>query len=160
MKFNIGLIAIALQVAGVLSIAAPDAAAAAECGPLGVMTVADGADPSQVRRCVDHPIGKRRDHVWQSLAPPEYLEERSLADLKGRDIFASKEQECYYDAGLGCSGGYCWRACGNKPGNGKWCWTAAGDGTGNWLTCIGYIQCNPHAACGKGNQCESCGCGC
>lgn len=164
MKFNIAIItAIALQITGVISMAAPeavaDAAIVAECGALGVMSVTDGANPDDVRKCADHPIGAQRNRVWQSLAPAEFLEKRTPADLKGGDIFARKEQACYYDAGLGCSGGYCWKACGS-PGDGKWCWTAGGDGSGAWLTCKTYNDCNPGSSCGKGFGCKACGCSC
>jgi hypothetical protein len=65
MRFTLSLLALALQVTGVLS-ASTDAAAAAhaalveECGDLGVMTVPSGADPSAYRKCAGHPLGDDR----------------------------------------------------------------------------------------------------
>jgi hypothetical protein len=106
-------------------------------------------------------------------------QKRTPANLKGGDIFKRKEQACYYDAGLGCSGNYCWKACGAAGegtycpsetfqrafadvGLGKWCWTAQGDGGGAWNQCTKYSDCDGNAACGKG--CApgngSCGCSC
>ena len=168
MKLNIGVVAIPIYFAGAYAVAVRDADAATECGDLGVMTVdpntlPEGMKTIDVRKCADHPIGKNREGVWQSLAPIEEFEKRELsspADIKRASLLAPRaEQACYYNAGLGCSGGYCWKACG-QPGDGKWCWTAAGDGSGNWLTCKTYNDCNGNAACGKGIGCSSCGCSC
>jgi hypothetical protein len=68
-----------------------------------------------------YPLGR----IYEaSLAPPEVAvmerQKRTPANLKGGDIFKRKEQACYYDSGLGCSGNYCWKACGS-PGDGTYC---------------------------------------
>lgn len=160
MKFNTVLVALMVQFAGVLSVSSEiDASAAAlveECGDLGVMEVPEGADPANYRKCADHPLGASRRKYEQSLAPSdlEEFEKRSPAELKGADIFGRAAQACYYDAGLGCSGGYCWKACGS---NGQWCWTAANaNGDGNWFKCSTYTQCNTGMACGSvGYQCAN-----
>ena len=130
-----------------------------------VMTVPEGADPSKYRKCADHPLGENRRLYETSYGTPDAsLVSRAFSSpdkIRGAaDIFARKEQACYYDAGLGCSGNYCWKACGN-PGDGKWCWTAAGDGGGAWLQCATFNDCKQDAACGKGCVAsKACGCGC
>ena len=167
MKITIALLAVTLQVTGVLSVAAPvDAALVEECGDLGVLEVPEGADASEYRKCANHPLGENPRKYWQSLAPidAEFVKRDALAnpvDLKGANIFDRAAQACYYQAGLGCSGGYCWKACAT-PGDGKWCWTAGGDGGGPWLTCGSYSDCSSGSSCGKnckpGNK--ACGCSC
>ncbi|KAF2679375.1 hypothetical protein K458DRAFT_314759 [Lentithecium fluviatile CBS 122367] len=126
MEFNIGLLVFALHVTGVLSVAAPDAAyaaLAAECGDLGVMEIPDGAPASEYRRCKKHPLGNDKSIYETSLAPSEEGLERRAADprqLKGSKVFGRAAQRCYYDTGLGCSGGSCWQVR-RSLGDGKWC---------------------------------------
>ncbi|KAL0564558.1 hypothetical protein V5O48_017487, partial [Marasmius crinis-equi] len=119
MKFTVAIVFLATQLNGVFSVAIRDGE---ECGALGVMAV-DG-DATDVRKCANHPLGRDRFDTWESLAPIE-ANETSLT--------SRAEEKCFYDAPYGCSGGYCWKACGS-PGDGKWCWTAGGDGSGAWLT--------------------------
>ncbi|KAG7090593.1 hypothetical protein E1B28_009698 [Marasmius oreades] len=153
MKFAAGIIFLATQLAGGLCVAVANDAAAAECGALGVMVADESNHASDVRKCADHPIKHEdRRKTWESLAPFDNTTAASTLTTRNDDA-------CYYDAPSGCSGGYCWKACGT-PGDGKWCWTAAGDGSGKWLTCKSYAECNPKASCGKGIGCASCGCSC
>ncbi|KAK2002766.1 hypothetical protein LX36DRAFT_687969 [Colletotrichum falcatum] len=123
-----------------------DARVAAICGDLGVLTfedgkLPDGVSPGDVRMCAGHPNGQVR----------------VLDPLQGASA-------CYYTAPYGCSGGYCWKACGETIGDGRWCWTAGDGGIGPWSKCSTYVDCgtNPSTqACGVGcikpNQC---GCSC
>ncbi|KAK4222892.1 hypothetical protein QBC38DRAFT_374231 [Podospora fimiseda] len=110
---------------------------AASCGSLGVMNVNTsdlpaGVDPNNIRTCADHPVGSAH----------EVLEKR----------------DCEYGAPVGCSGGYCWKQCGDE-GSGQWCWTANNGGYGDWIKCSTSSQCNTNMACGIGD-CSACGCSC
>jgi hypothetical protein len=82
------------------------------------MEVPEGADPSKYRKCAAHPLGDDRRIYETSLAPPDVAllekQKRSAIQMRGVDIFKRKEQACYYDAGLGCTRNYCWKACGNS----------------------------------------------
>ncbi|PYI29060.1 hypothetical protein BP00DRAFT_479945 [Aspergillus indologenus CBS 114.80] len=141
-----------------------------ECGNLGIMVVptADlpkGVHPSDVRICRDHPLGRNRDIEGASLAPLDPMDVQTLegntAALEGRSEpkmpNTAELQTCYKNAPYGCSGGYCWKVCGN---NGEWCWTAKNSGVGAWYTCNRYQNCGTGTiyACGRG--CPSCGCSC
>lgn len=109
-----------------------------ECGSLDVMNVDTtdlpaGVTASDVRRCLDHPLGRNRHIKGASLAPLEAVEtsfynsttdiDTSPVDARSDGLGALQEQACYKDAPYGCSGGYCWKACGDKS-KGEWCWTA------------------------------------
>ncbi|PLB47061.1 hypothetical protein P170DRAFT_438773 [Aspergillus steynii IBT 23096] len=146
-----------------------------ECGDLGVMTVdpADlpaGVAPSDVRKCLDHPLGRNRHVKGASLAPLDAVDASFYngtgdtdtspveARVDGLDG-ALEKRACYKDAPYGCSGGYCWKACGDMN-KGEWCWTAAKDGLGAWMKCSTWQHCGTTSyACGKGG-CQACGCGC
>ncbi|KAG7090628.1 hypothetical protein E1B28_009741 [Marasmius oreades] len=154
MKFAVGIIFLATQLAGGLCVAVPNSDAAAECGALGVMVADESNHAGTIRKCADHPIEDRRK-TWQSLAPFDHVNATSSTST----LTARSDEACFYDAPYGCSGGSCWKSCGT-PGDGKWCWTADGDGSGPWLSCSTYSDCNPNAACGKGIGCARCGCGC
>lgn len=106
--------------------------AEAYCGDLGVMPVPEGANPDNVRTCLEHPLG--------SPKTPQILEKR----------------DCWYGKKSGCSKGYCWKTCGQ---GGQWCWTAQGDGSGPWVTCGSDGDCNESQSCGGGG-CKACGCSC
>ncbi|KAL4901519.1 hypothetical protein BDW74DRAFT_84033 [Aspergillus multicolor] len=155
-----------------------DAARIVECGDLDVMRVsaADlpaGVSPIDVRKCLDHPLGRNRHVKGASLAPLNAVEpsffnngtvntgtdtDTSPADLEARSS-ALQERACYKDAPYGCSGGYCWKACGNTD-KGEWCWTANKAGLGSWITCSKWQDCGTATyACGRGG-CPSCGCSC
>lgn len=108
MKFNVGLLAVALQITRALSVTALEVDLAADCGDLSVMTVPEGADPSTVRKCADHPLGNDRKKYEQSLplADQEFQKrDATPAQLKGADIFGRAEQACYCEAGLGITAG-------------------------------------------------------
>ncbi|KAK1229358.1 hypothetical protein PQX77_007579 [Marasmius sp. AFHP31] len=162
MKFTVGILAIIIQIASVHSVAVSPSDATEGCGSLGVLNVdlnnlPEGMTANDVRKCADHPLGSkpRQNAQWESLAPME----SSLTNRSANSIEDRAAQACYYDAPYGCSDGFCWTACG-APGSGNWCWTAGGDGSGPWLTCSTFNDCNPNAACGKGNNCGACGCSC
>ena len=161
MKLTLSILVLALQATKTLAAGTTiePTALAEECGDLGVLQIPPGTDPTLYRHCAGHPLGSnRREHADQSLAPAE--QKRSNAgNIKAADIFGRKEQACYWDAALGCSGGYCWKACGNP---GEWCWTAAGDGGGDWLQCRSYNDCSSSANCGKNCKAgdKACGCSC
>ncbi|KAF2014196.1 hypothetical protein BU24DRAFT_451318 [Aaosphaeria arxii CBS 175.79] len=163
MKLTIGLVALALQLTGVVAGRTPDEVAALteKCGDLGVQQVPEGADPANYRDCANHPLGNNyRTAKEQSLSPEEGIHARGdVANMKGADIFKRKQQACEWNSREGCSGGYCWKSCGSP---GEWCWTAAGDGGGPWLQCRSYNDCNFSANCGKGCKPgnNSCGCSC
>ncbi|CVK85186.1 hypothetical protein FPRO06_07658 [Fusarium proliferatum] len=150
--------------------ASPASGAAAICGDLGILNIApgdlpDGVEPSDLRLCANHPMGRNR-----TLDP---LEGASLAPVEEEDLDPDTtaapsaslfgERACYYKAPYGCSRGYCWKQCG-KSRSGQWCWTASGMGGGPWRKCDKYEDCGTNKftfACG--NNCwvsRSCGCSC
>ena len=106
MNVIIGLLAVILQITGVVSVANPvanpvDAALAEEYSNLGVMVVPEGVNASEYRKCVDHPLGESPRKYWQSLAPvdEEYVKRDALAspvNLKSSNIFDRAVQVCYY----------------------------------------------------------------
>ncbi|KAF9534046.1 hypothetical protein CPB83DRAFT_728072, partial [Crepidotus variabilis] len=51
---------------------------------------------------------------------------------------------CWYDSQIGCTGGYCWKVCGN---NGEWCWTANNGGVGSLISCSNWQDCSFSAPC-------------
>lgn len=162
----IGLLATGALASPAPAEAAAEAARAAECGSLGVMKVdvselPEGIDPSGIRRCAEHPLGR-----YPGLAPED------MSDAPGLDVFARhdeadddeddlvslKPRACYTAAASGCSGGYCWKQCGLRN-SGEWCWTAQLAGLGSWNTCTTSAQCTTLQTCGIG-ICRSCGCSC
>ncbi|KAF1943856.1 hypothetical protein EJ02DRAFT_483853 [Clathrospora elynae] len=132
MKFTLTLIALALHSVSTLSATtSADLEAAAlveQCGDLGVQVLPEGADPALYRACADHPPRRR---------PQE---------LKAADVFGRAANACYWDANVGCSGGYCWKSC---RSNRQWCWTADEDGSGPWLQCTRFNQRSAVQDCGK-----------
>ncbi|KAJ8095426.1 hypothetical protein PM082_023196 [Marasmius tenuissimus] len=165
MKFTIGILTIVIQIASIHSVAVSSAdATAQECGSLGVLNVdlnnlPEGMTPSDVRKCADHPIGSkpRQNAQSESVAPMD----RPKSELTDRSdiIEGGAAQVCDVFDPYGCSSGYCWKACG-ALGSGDWCWTAGGDGSGPWMTCSKSSDCDRNAACGKGDNCSTCGCRC
>jgi hypothetical protein len=128
---------------------AEPSAAETECGDLGVMRIDTsklprGVDLSKMRKCREHPS----------------------ALLDKRDIVTKRACLEKKEGSYGCSKDrYCWSACGS---GGKWCWMAYDGGIGGWMTCStgNHEHCNPnmvknsHADCGKGEDCNACGCDC
>jgi hypothetical protein len=175
MKLSITIMSmLALSSALTLTPRAAEGDAVVECGNLDVMTVdpADlpaGVAPSDVRKCLDHPLGRNRHVKGASLAPLDAVDasfynstvntDTSPVEARSDDLGALQERSCYKDAPYGCSGGYCWKACGNVN-KGEWCWTAAKAGLGAWIKCSKWQDCGTATyACGRGG-CPSCGCGC
>ncbi|RBR25332.1 uncharacterized protein FIESC28_01769 [Fusarium coffeatum] len=150
---------------------APAAGAAAVCGDLGILNIApgdlpEGVEPSELRLCADHPMGRNRTldpAEGASLAPMTEEEdlEPDTTPAAGASLF--EERACYYKAPYGCSRGYCWKSCG-KSRSGQWCWTASAGGGGPWNKCDKFEDCGTNRitqACG--NSCwvsRACGCSC
>lgn len=172
MKLSLGLVALALQFAGVMSTSArtaeEHAALVEKCGDLGVMDVPEGKDPADYRDCASHPIGR---------AP-----QSDARALKGGEIFRRAALGCARNAS-GCERGWCWKKCNESTG--AWCWTgmfspgndredpsylctrlltcaAKGDkGQGDWLTCSENAQCSTRAKCGINcKKASDCKCSC
>ncbi|KAK1993560.1 hypothetical protein LX36DRAFT_615676 [Colletotrichum falcatum] len=154
--------------------ASADAGAAAICGDLGVLSfeggrLPDGVSPGNVRMCAGHPNGRVRvldPQQGASLAPMEGGAEGGVPSANETALPSGlplTERSCYYNAPYGCSGGYCWKTCGD-PGDGKWCWTATNGGLGSWNQCSTYVDCSTNsitAGCGKGCLKPGvCGCSC
>lgn len=175
MKLPITIISmVALSAALTLTQRAAEENLVAECGDLGVMTVdpADlpvGVAPSDVRKCLDHPLGRNRPVKGASLAPLDDVDDSFYDDMVDEDtspvetradgLGALRERGCKKEAPYGCAGGYCWKACGNMN-IGEWCWTAKKGGIGGWIQCTRWQDCGTKTyACGKGG-CLSCGCSC
>lgn len=144
------------------SSAIPDANAVDECSGLGgaMSILADklpeGVTPSDVRKCVEHPLGRERYLEEASLAPPEDTKKNST-QLETRNPLNERAADaCYNAAPYGCSKGYCWKSCGS---NGEWCWTATKGGLGSWITCSTYQDCGTTTyACGIGGVSGGCSC--
>jgi hypothetical protein len=175
MKLPITIISmLALSSALTLTPRATDGDPVVECGDLDVMTVdpADlpaGVAPSDVRKCLDHPLGRNRHVKGASLAPLDAVDasfynsagdtDTSPVEARTDGLGGLQERACYKDAPFGCSGGYCWKACGDTN-KGEWCWTAEKAGLGAWIKCSKWQDCGTATyACGRGG-CPSCGCGC
>ncbi|KAI7776617.1 hypothetical protein LA080_004767 [Diaporthe eres] len=131
MKLSTAILLIAAMAKGVFSTDQD------ECGSLGLMVVDEaklpaGVNASDVRKCADHPLGRR--------AGP------GLAKRGGG---------CGGHAGRlsGCSNGYCWKDCHGIDAYigqnfGAWCWTAKGDESyGNWYPCTRDSDCKPSYTC-------------
>ncbi|PGH14302.1 hypothetical protein AJ79_03124 [Helicocarpus griseus UAMH5409] len=163
MKFNLALVS--LTVTGALS-AMVGRSTVDECGSLGVNNpdfskLPADIDRNNIRKCADHPLGRRRSLLGASLAP-------SNVEIRGvpftprapDDIITTEKMECQWSAPLGCSGNWCWKSCGN---DGQWCWLAKDDGHGDWKPCSKWQDCMNAAEkldCGKGIACGACGCSC
>ncbi|KAL3429189.1 hypothetical protein BDV09DRAFT_190345 [Aspergillus tetrazonus] len=121
------------------------------------LTLTPRASPprSDVRKCLDHPLGWNRHVKGASLAP---LDATSPVEARSGSLGALEERACYKDAPYGCSGGYCWKAW--NINKGEWCWTAKKAGLGAWIKCSKWQDCGTTTyACGRGG-CPACGCGC
>ncbi|EJD47234.1 hypothetical protein AURDEDRAFT_163842 [Auricularia subglabra TFB-10046 SS5] len=131
----------ALVAFGALAVGA-HASAVDNCGALGVLKVdlaalPAGVDPSAVRKCKEHPLGRGGPPAKAAASPPTALEKRA---------------QCYFNAAYGCNAGYCWKVC-NLSGGGQWCWTAWDKGLGAWRTCERKEDCVPDAAADCGGEC-------
>ncbi|KXJ90376.1 hypothetical protein Micbo1qcDRAFT_195974 [Microdochium bolleyi] len=110
-----------------------------QCGAAGVNNVdiaslPEGVDPTDIRKCIEHPLGEARTAIGIAASCPAI-------------------------SSHGCHEGYCWKQCGDSGSN-QWCWTAANSGRGDWIRCSSSSQCNTGMSCGVGSNCGSCGCGC
>ncbi|KAH6665723.1 hypothetical protein B0J14DRAFT_521661 [Halenospora varia] len=163
MKFNTSLLLLAAQFSGILAVAV--SSRAEECGDLGVMDISSidlasaGLEAEEVRACEAHPMGDSRvrgDQDWEPLT-----DEQLTANNQTLTPLPDEDSSCYYKAGSGCSGGYCWKACGTA-GDGKWCWLAYKGGYGDWQKCSKYTDCGGvTTGCGAGCITSgSCGCSC
>lgn len=115
-------LALALQATGVFGArtAEETAALTLECGDLGVMQIPEGADPAAYRKCANHPLGDSKSKFPPHSVDPSDMKKRAnSAQLKGAEIFSRAKQACEWNSRGGCSGRYCWKACGNA---GEWCW--------------------------------------
>lgn len=133
------------------------------CGDLGVMDIAPadlpaGVQPSEIRLCADHPMGRDREldpKKGASLAP---VEDEKVAP-SAKMLF---ERKCSFGAPYGCSKGFCWKQCGK---GGEWCWAAGAGGTGPWKGCHSWQDCGvDDTTYGCGKNCkkhpEHCKCSC
>ncbi|KAL2809078.1 hypothetical protein BJX63DRAFT_445530 [Aspergillus granulosus] len=98
-----------------------------------------GVAPSDVRKCLDHPLGQNRHVKGASLAPLDAVDasfynstvDIDTSPMEARsDGLGARGTASYKDAPYGCSSGYCWKACGTTT-----------------------------YACRRGG-CPACGCGC
>jgi hypothetical protein len=145
MKFNTLILSIALQISAVLSAAVSEVAA--ECGNLGIFTVADadlpaGVNKTEIRMCAQHPLKGHHARQEGSLAPmdDEQIEAAVTVYRDSLDPAVGLEaRDCYYEDAYGCTDGFCWKACGSA-GDGKWCWTASNLGFGAWFSCHTYNE--------------------
>ncbi|GAP85096.2 putative IDI-2 precursor [Rosellinia necatrix] len=144
MKLNIASLFILLGAAANSALAGTEANATlnakiAECGDIdNVMPVPQGAAATaEYRTCLEHPLGRAGPSDGDSLS----------------------KRACWTGKVAGCTGGYCWKRCGNDLAQGHWCWTAIG-GTGDWYKCSADEQCHEYMPCGEGSGCASCGCSC
>lgn len=97
---------------------------------LGEKRLPAGVEASDLRLCSGHPNGLNINFdpaqgaslaPWQAVGGPKAVDTNVVArseDANG--IFA---RACYTAAPYGCSGGYCWKQCGDTK-KGEWCWTA------------------------------------
>jgi hypothetical protein len=112
--------------------------AAGVCKDLdGILDLGDkdlpvGVKASDLRLCNGHPNGVNITFdpaQGASLAPFQAVDALPLS-LANTNVALKTEENnplvaraCYKDAQYGCSGGYCWKQCGNVQ-RGEWCWTA------------------------------------
>ncbi|KAI1392409.1 uncharacterized protein F4822DRAFT_128425 [Hypoxylon trugodes] len=139
MKTNCAILLLAAQILNISASPSP-AVLNEDCGPSGLMNttnVPEGVDPSAVRKCSEHPLGR--------------------VDLTGRSV-GLVERTCVHGNPGGCDNGYCWKSCGDGP----WCWTARNGGFGDWYTCSKDSDCLTSYDCGQksGGNCDKCGCSC
>ncbi|KAI9371050.1 hypothetical protein BJX61DRAFT_512793 [Aspergillus egyptiacus] len=164
---------LALSSALTLTPRAAEGDAVVECGDLDVMRVnaadlPEGVTPRNVRKCLEHPLGRNRDVKGASLAPLDAVDDSfynstdsdtSPVEARSDGLGTQEERACYHKAPYGCSRGYCWKACGDKE-KGEWCWTAENLGWGDWDTCSSWRDCGVKTySCGRGCP-FSCGCSC
>ncbi|KAK1230012.1 hypothetical protein PQX77_006913 [Marasmius sp. AFHP31] len=102
LAINIGTLAVLAQIAVVYSAAVDD------CGDLGIMKVSEGINPSHVRKCADHPLGKDKESYkaqWESLPPASDtdIEERGLGVGLGLEARAAQKpvELLAMDSGVG-----------------------------------------------------------
>ncbi|KAL5609732.1 hypothetical protein FOVSG1_004413 [Fusarium oxysporum f. sp. vasinfectum] len=168
MKYNSAILVLAYSTL-ISAVSSTISGAETVCGDIGILQIApgtlpDGVEPSDLRLCADHPLGRN-----QTLDPAEGA---SLAPLEEGDIpdttptGASRlfqKRRCYYKAPYGCSDKYYWKSYSEK-GSGKWCWTATAGGVGPWARCMkweGYGTNGLQHDCGKNCVLPSvCGCSC
>ncbi|KAM0271112.1 hypothetical protein ACHAQH_009199 [Verticillium albo-atrum] len=145
---NLFLLGFAAVTQAAATLSSGDLSAAVLCGDLGVLTLEGnrlpaGVSPAELRMCADHPNGHDRildPEQGASLSP---MPDGAVAVADTTSVpssFALGERACYTSAPYGCSGGYCWKSCGNKA-KGEWCWTAANGGLGAWKTCGRWQDC-------------------
>ncbi|KAF4904348.1 hypothetical protein CGCFRS4_v001190 [Colletotrichum fructicola] len=174
MKLTTAATTLLLFATPILAGVAP-ANAADECGQLGVMSYTAGSmdekgvDPSQIRKCKEHPLGPNPRPEGSVGTRPNYAAAAAAAEDANSNTSAPLTAEHWWwkhgwgkcwdvDPGeYGCSRGYCYRAC---DGDGRWCWTARNRGYGSWKTCDARADCRvaDDISCGKG--CRACGCSC
>ncbi|KAH7345854.1 hypothetical protein BKA66DRAFT_433945, partial [Pyrenochaeta sp. MPI-SDFR-AT-0127] len=115
------------------------------CGPLGVMEVPEGEDPSRYRKCRDHPLS-----IGDKQGPPD---DGVLRPPTTSSANPSCDWSTPYDQ---CRNERCWSRC-NPLESGSWCWTAIDNGNGEWAQCTIHSQCDIDwvtvLSCGGG-----CGC--
>ncbi|KAE8154231.1 hypothetical protein BDV25DRAFT_126703 [Aspergillus avenaceus] len=173
MKLPIAIISM-LALTSAMTLTPRDTDAVVECGDLEVMTVdpadlPEGVSLSDVRKCRNHPLGRNRYVKGASMAPLDAVDaafyngtvgaETSPVESLSDNLSSLEKRSCYKGAPYGCSGGYCWKACGNIE-KGEWCWTAKKLGLGAWDKCSRWQDCGTATfSCGRG-ACPSCGCGC
>ncbi|KAK6336196.1 hypothetical protein TWF696_001759 [Orbilia brochopaga] len=164
MQFTAAALLLIAQFSGALAAST----VAAECGSLGVLNTDNlpaGVDPSAVRKCDGHPLGRDRA-VNTALLTPATAEELQAAQNGGaldarsvvKALSGRATNACWFGASSGCTKGYCWRNCGP---NGQWCWTATNSGYGDWIQCRDAGSCaDSNAACGQGCKPDNKACGC
>ncbi|KPM41722.1 hypothetical protein AK830_g4816 [Neonectria ditissima] len=119
------LLAYSVLVSSAVSPASPEARAKAICGDLGILditTLPDGVEPSELRLCADHPMGRNRTldpKKGASLAPGGEGYRKDITPADSTDVLSKRV--CYDAAPYGCEGKWCWKTCGD---NEEWCWTA------------------------------------
>ncbi|KAH7242612.1 hypothetical protein BKA59DRAFT_530383 [Fusarium tricinctum] len=145
---------------------------AAVCGDLGILNISpgelpEGVEPSDLRLCADHPMGRNRTvdpNEGASLAPMEEEDEENSETTPTPSASLFEEKSCWYASPYGCSRGYCWKNCGPER-SGRWCWVATQLGAGPWKRCTSWEDCSAlkikGSFCAKGCVISSsCGCGC
>ncbi|KAJ5127899.1 hypothetical protein N7448_008678 [Penicillium atrosanguineum] len=163
MKITKNLMLLAVCAVTASAVAVPDNDIADECRSLGgAMSIQahelpEGVSASDVRKCVEHPLGRERYFEDASLAPFNEEQKKNSTQFETRDPLDERAADaCYTAAPYGCSKGYCWKSCGS---NGEWCWTANKAGLGSWITCSKYQDCGTTTyACGIGGASGGCSC--
>ncbi|KAJ6022460.1 uncharacterized protein N7446_012812 [Penicillium canescens] len=92
MQITKNLILLAVCAATASAVTVPDTAIVDECSNLGgVMSIPDhelpeGVEPSDVRRCIEHPLGRERYLEDASLAPWDDAEIVNIPGLGTKNI--------------------------------------------------------------------------